>query len=148
MAKRRRIEAGVKAKVALAAVRGDRTTSQLVSVFGVHTTQVGQWKKRLLEGATELFSDGRRRDAQEQDALVAELYEQIGRLQMELGWLKKKLPDSIEFKRQCIEPEHPQLSVRRQCELLGLSRSSWHYCPLGESAENLALMRRIDEQYL
>ena len=73
MAKRRRIEAGVKAKVALAAVRGDRTTSQLVSAFGVHTTQVGQWKKRLLEGAAELFSDGRRRDAQEQDALVAEL---------------------------------------------------------------------------
>ena len=76
--------------VALAAVRGDRTTSQLVSAFGVHTTQVGQWKKRLLEGAAELFSDGRRHDAQEQDALVANLYEQIGRLQMELGWLKKK----------------------------------------------------------
>jgi len=91
MAKRRRIEAGVKAKVALAAVRGrphERANSS--RPFGVHTTQVGQWKKRLLEGATELFSDGRRRDAQEQDALVAELYEQIGRLQMELGWLKKK----------------------------------------------------------
>ena len=57
MAKRRRIEAGVKAKVALAAVRGDRMTSQLVSAFGVHTSQIGQWKKRLLEGATELFSD-------------------------------------------------------------------------------------------
>ena len=69
---------------------GDRTTSQLVSAFGVHTNQVGQWKKRLLEGEAELFSDARRRDAQDQDALVAELYEQIGRLQMELGWLKKK----------------------------------------------------------
>ena len=90
MARRRRLEAGVKAKVALAAVRGDRTTSQLVSAFGVHTTQVGQWKRRLLEGAAELFSDGRRHDAQEQEALVAELYEQIGRFQMELGWLKKK----------------------------------------------------------
>lgn len=75
MAKRRRIEAGVMAKVALAAVRGDRTTSQLVSAFGVHTTQVGQWKKRLLEGAAELFSDGGRRDVQRQDALVAELYD-------------------------------------------------------------------------
>jgi transposase len=89
-AKRRRIEASVKAKVALAAVRGDRTTSQLVSTFGVHATQVGQWKKRLLEGAAELFSDDRHREVEEQDALVAELYEQIGRLQMELGWLKKK----------------------------------------------------------
>ncbi len=91
-AKRRRIEAGVKAKVALAAMRGDRTTSQLVSEFGVHSTQIGQWKRRLLDGAAELFSDGRRRrEVQEQDALVAELYEQIGRLQMELGWLKKKV---------------------------------------------------------
>jgi len=90
-AKRRRIEAGVKAKVALAAVRGDRTTSQLVSAFGVHATQIGQWKKRLMEGAPELFSDDCRREVQDQDALVTELYEQIGRLQMELGWLKKKV---------------------------------------------------------
>ena len=90
-AKRRRIEAGVNAKVALAAVRGDRTTSQLVSAFGVHATQIGQWKKRLTEGAAELFSDDRRREVQDQDVLVTELYEQIGRLQMELGWLKKKV---------------------------------------------------------
>lgn len=89
-AKRRRIEAGVKAKAALAAVRGDRTTSQLASAFGVHGTQIGQWKRRLVEGATELFSDDRRRESQDQESLVAELYEQIGRLQMELGWLKKK----------------------------------------------------------
>jgi putative transposase len=58
------------------------------------------------------------------------------------------LPDSIDFKRECIESGLPGLSVRRQCELLGLSRSSWYYKPLGVSAENLALMRRIDEQYL
>ena len=90
-AKRRRIEAGVKAKVALAAMRGDRTTSQLVSQFGVHSTQIGQWKRRLLDGAAELFSDDRRRDIEDQNALVAELYEQIGRLQVELGWLKKKV---------------------------------------------------------
>ena len=146
-AKRRRIEAGVKAKVALAAVRGDRTTSELVSQFGAHSTQIGQWKRRLLDGATELFSDDRRREIQNQDALVAELYEQIGRLQMEAAWLKKKLPDSIEFKRECIEPDHPRLSLRRQCELLGLNRSSWHYDCVGASAEKLALMRRIDPCY-
>ena len=90
-AKRRRIEGGVKAKVALAAIRGDRTTSQLVSACGVHATQVGQWKRRLLEGAAELFSDDRHREVREQEALIGELYEQIGRLQMELGWLKKKV---------------------------------------------------------
>jgi putative transposase len=58
------------------------------------------------------------------------------------------LCDSIEFKRACIDGEHPRLSVRRQCELLGLNRSSWYYAAAGVSAENLALMRRIDEQYL
>jgi putative transposase len=47
-----------------------------------------------------------------------------------------------------IEPGHPVLSIRRQCELLGLSRSTWHYQPATESAENLRLMRLLDEQYL
>ena len=64
------------------------------------------------------------------------------------GLVEKKLPDSIEFKRECVERDHPFLSLRRQCELLGLNRSSWCYDPVGVSAENLALMRRIDEQYL
>jgi transposase-like protein len=90
-AKRRRIEASVKAKAALAAVRGDRTASQLASQFGVHATQIGQWKRRLLEGAAELFADGHRRQADGHEVAVAELYEQIGRLQMELAWLKKKV---------------------------------------------------------
>ena len=58
------------------------------------------------------------------------------------------MPGSIDFKRECIEPEHSGLSVRRQCELLGLNRSSWYYRSAGESAENLRWMRRIDEQYL
>jgi transposase-like protein len=89
--KRRRIEASVKAKAALAAIRGDRTTSELASQFGVHPTQIGHWKRRLLEGAGDLFSDDRRRQAEDQEALIADLYEQIGRLQMELAWLKKKL---------------------------------------------------------
>jgi putative transposase len=49
--------------------------------------------------------------------------------------------------RRLIEPEHPALSVARQCALLGMARSSWYYTPQGDSPENLELMRRIDEQY-
>src|SRR6516225_5491014 len=60
---------------------------------------------------------------------------------------KKKLPPSAEGKRPLIEPAHPELSVRRQCEWLGLSRSSLYYEPAGETAEDLRLMRLIDEQY-
>ncbi|MGE4003752.1 MAG: transposase [Planctomycetaceae bacterium] len=88
--KRRVLGASLKAKVALAAVRGDRTTAQLASEFGVHTTQVTAWKKRLLEGVTELFADGRRRSSENGEANEQELYEQIGRLKMEVEWLKKK----------------------------------------------------------
>ena len=59
--KRRAFGASFKARVALAAVRGDKTTAQLAGKFGVHGNQVSSWKKRLLEGAMELFADGRGR---------------------------------------------------------------------------------------
>ena len=87
--KRRVFGASFKAKVALAAARGDKTTAQLASEFSVHTSQVTSWKKQLLGQAAELFEDGRgRRD--ESAADEQELYEQIGRLKMEVEWLKKK----------------------------------------------------------
>jgi transposase len=92
--KRRRFTQEFKAKVALAAVRGDKTASELASQFGVHTSQVTTWKKRLMEGAAELFMDGQKRSPEESSAKEQELFEQIGRLKMEVEWLKKK---SAEF---------------------------------------------------
>jgi putative transposase len=88
--KRRKIEAPLKAKVALAAVRGDRTTAQLAAEFGVHGNQVSAWKKQLLDRVAELFEDGRLKRPESDSACEQELYEQIGRLKMELEWLKKK----------------------------------------------------------
>lgn len=88
--KRRVFGAAFKAKVALAAVRGDKTTAELASQFKIHANQVSAWKKQLLEGATELFADGRTRERQEASVQEQELYEQIGRLKMEVEWLKKK----------------------------------------------------------
>jgi putative transposase len=87
--KRRVFGASFKAKVALATVRGDKTTAQLASEFSVHTSQVTAWKKHLLEQAAGLFEDGRQR-RDESAADEQELYEQIGRLKMEVEWLKKK----------------------------------------------------------
>ena len=87
--KRRNFSGAFKPKVALAAARGDKTTAELASKCGIHTSQVTAWKKLLLAGAPELFGDGRKhRD--EASANEEELYEQIGRLKMEVEWLKKK----------------------------------------------------------
>jgi len=89
--KRQRHSDGFKAKVALAALKGDRTVAQLASAFDVHSTQVSQWKKQLQEGASGVFAAGRPSDSVDHEAREAELYQQIGKLQMELDWLKKKV---------------------------------------------------------
>jgi putative transposase len=88
--KRRVLGAAFKAKVALAACRGDKTTAQLAAEYEVHAGQVTAWKKQLLSGAAELFEDRRGKRAGDSTADEQELYEQIGRLKMEVEWLKKK----------------------------------------------------------
>jgi transposase len=88
--KRRVFGASFKAQVALAAARGDKTAAELAGKFQVHPSQVMTWKKQLLEQAPELFEDGRRKDQPQSTAKEDELYEQIGRLKMEVEWLKKK----------------------------------------------------------
>ena len=79
-----------KAKVALAAIQSQQTTAQLAALHGVHPIQITQWKKQLLAGAAAAFASGVKADTG-QAALVTELFERIGRLDMELEWLKKKL---------------------------------------------------------
>jgi putative transposase len=89
--KRRTLSADFKAKVALSAVQERKTVSELAVQFEVHPTQIHQWKKQLLAEAAELFRDGRTaKETAVSAAEQGELYEQIGRLKMELEWLKKK----------------------------------------------------------
>ncbi|MCE9556624.1 MAG: hypothetical protein K8T91_25015 [Planctomycetes bacterium] len=76
---------------ALAALKGDKTLGELASQFGVHSTQNSTWKQRLLEGAPGLFED-RRRKQRTEESNQQELFEQIGRLKMEVEWLKKIYP--------------------------------------------------------
>src|SRR6188768_1128522 len=148
MAGKRKVHtAAFKAQVALAALKGGRTVNELAGHYGVHPTLIHGWKKQLLTGAEGLFGRPAQAASADAEARQAELFEQIGRLKMELEWLKKKLPSSCEQERSLIEVGHPALSVRRQCELLGLNRSSLYYEPAGETSEDLRLMRLIDERY-
>ena len=70
--------------MALEAVKERRTVNEVAADYGVHPTQISQWKRQLLEGLLELFSSRRRKRAREEEVLQAELYQEIGRLQMEL----------------------------------------------------------------
>ena len=133
-----------KAQVTLAALKGDRTISQIAAHFQIHVNLVAHCKKQLLQGAANVFTPAGKGSPPD-DAKQAELYEQIGRHQVELAFAKKKSPASVEWKRQQIELRHPQLSVRRPCELLDLTRSSFYYEPAQADPQDTRLMERIDQ---
>ena len=92
--KRRLFDGAFKAKVALDAVRGLKTVSELAAFHKVHPTQITLWKKQLLEGAETVFESGSSKNAATDEPSSAELYEQIGRLKIELDWVKKKVAEN------------------------------------------------------
>jgi transposase-like protein len=82
---------GLKAKVAVEAIKGHKTTTQIAQTYGVHPTQVGSWKKQALAGLPEVFGNGHDRQIQLVEAEKDELYKQIGQLKVELDFLKKRV---------------------------------------------------------
>ncbi|MGB4872301.1 MAG: IS3 family transposase [Candidatus Promineifilaceae bacterium] len=145
--KRVRRSAEFKFQVALEAAKGLKTLNEIATEYQISPNQTSQWKRELLANGVAVFHNNQARQEAEQARRETELYEQIGRLKMEVEWLKKKLLTDVAEKRLLVEPGHPELSIRRQCELLGLNRSSYYYEPTSESEENLAVMREIDRLY-
>lgn len=90
VAKRKRHSASFKAQVALAALNQQVTGGELGSRFALHPTQIAQWKKQLIDGAASVFERGGTGANADQEQLIADLYEQLGRAHAELEWLKKK----------------------------------------------------------
>lgn len=151
---RRRHSSEFKARVALEALKGQKTLNELASEFDVHPVQIAH-PDCPVEAASARGAGRRLRSPHEptharpggagRPALPADRLAQSG-----TGLAAKKGAHAAGARhelRLLREPAHPQPSLRRQCQLLGISRASWYYQPRGESAENLHLMRCLDEQY-
>ena len=87
---RKRYDGTLKAKVAVEAIKSQRTVNEIASAYGIHPHQVTQWKRQALEQLPEIFSNGRGRSQVADEELRDRLYQEIGQLKVELDWLKKK----------------------------------------------------------
>lgn len=88
---RKRYSSEFKAKVALEALKEQKTLSELAQEFELHPNQISQWKKQIFDNVEQLFLNNSAKSQRKHDQLEAQLYQQIGQLSVELDWLKKKL---------------------------------------------------------
>ena len=88
---RRKFSNQFKAKVALEAIKGQRTINELAQEFGVHPNQISLWKKQLLETIPEVFGNGKDREHDKIEKERDRLYKKVGQLQVENDWLKKNI---------------------------------------------------------
>nr|WP_277057370.1 IS3 family transposase [Trichlorobacter lovleyi] len=150
MQHRTRYSSEFKAKVALAALTESKTLAELASEYKVHPSQISNWKQELVENASDLFGKGKKKEVNH-DAEVAELHRVIGKLKAENDFLSKSARSELDRaqKQKVIATGHPDVSVERRCELLGVARASYYRGPAsGLRSGDLELMRRIDELYL
>lgn len=124
----------------------------LAKEYDLHPSQIATWKKVFLSNAAAVFEkEGKKKkktDEYKQQSIQT-LNTQFRKLKEAHEFLKKNVSRaSLSELRNLIDKGHPQLSVVRQCDLLGVNRSSLYYKPVPESEENLQIMRILDEQYL
>ncbi len=132
------------------AISGRKTIQEIAADHAIHPIQVNQWKRQLLDGASELFTRGKQTwDKGERQAKEAELFQQIGRRRWSWSGSKKSLScsDAREL-RKLVDHDHAELRVSRQCVLLGLARSTLYYRPKPVRESTLRIMARIDALYL
>ncbi|MBV7330934.1 transposase [Chloroflexi bacterium TSY] len=96
--KRKQYSDEFKFRVALEAMKEEKTLSELSSQYKVHTTQISNWKRELKENGASLYSQQKNQNRQSEEGLVSELYEQIGRLKMELEWVKKTVTAKVGYR--------------------------------------------------
>ena len=87
---RKNYSSDLKARVALEAIKGQKTANEIAAEYEVHPTQIAQWKKQAVDGLPDLFSTRRNDQAKSEEALIDTLYQQIGQLKVQVDWLEKK----------------------------------------------------------
>ena len=147
MAKRRNFTDQFKAKVALEALRGDRTIQEIAAKHQVHPNQVSTWKRQAVEGMADVFSHGGKPEGPTEAALK-ELHAKIGRLAIENDFFVRRAEAvGPEKKRAMIKRDHPELSISQQCKLVRLSRSAFYYTPDGIDGDTLSMTKEIDRVF-
>ena len=124
---RRKYDTEFKTRIALAAFKNEKTVKELSEEFSVHPNLVHRWKKQFKQALKEIFRKKTSLMAKQNESSQEQLQKQINQLEIEVEWLKQNLKRSDEEKMMILNPEHPHLSIRRQCELLTLCRSTYYY---------------------
>ncbi|PSO09662.1 IS3 family transposase [Sphingobium sp. AEW4] len=146
---RRNHSPAFKAKVALAAVKGEKTLAELAQQFDVHPNQITQWRGQLLEGAAGVFGSETRSEAAAPAIDVKTLHAKIGELTLVNGFFVRGAREggTVAERKTMIDRSHA-LPLARQARELGISRGSIYYLPRPVPPADLAIMRRIDELHL
>ncbi|MHB9954802.1 IS3 family transposase [Vibrio campbellii] len=145
--KRRNHSPEFKAKVALAAAKGDKTVAELAQKYNLHPNQISTWKKELLENAAMIFASESQLSKDNTEE-VDKLHAKIGQLTMENGFFGQSARSLDRAQRKLSLVKSTPLSIKRQCELLNIARSTAYYQPIGLSVEEIELRRIIDEIHL
>lgn len=148
---RRQFSAEFKTKVVLELLSGEQTLNQVASKYEVLPKSLQDWKKQFLENASLAFEPAKavkeyKDEIKSKEAEIEELQKALGKTTIERDWAVKKLKSlGLLNKKSLVEPKLTTLSLTRQCELIGVNRSSLYYKPKDFSVHDIKIMHRIDE---